>query len=194
MQKTIYAIWDTILEGVKSLQKDSDKIVLYNDSKIIFEENFNYYYSTISEKFMEKDADSNKKEHPLDRHKTAAIIVCSILKSQVVGVSQKFLAECKDQEFLGNEKLAFEVAFSYMYSELKNDFDKGRVPYERIFQEYVFPQPYSCDRHYGEAICRDLCLSAPVYGLNPLLLANLMFFIEDYSFCVNGIKRIQGIN
>lgn len=189
MQKTVDAIWDAILEGVKNLQEGSDKIILYNDAKIVFEENFNYYYSTISEKFMEKDAASKEKQHPLDRHKTAAIIVCSILKSQVVGVSQKFLSECKDQEFLGNEKLAFEVALSYMYSELKNDFKKGYVPYESLFDEYVFPQPYSCMRNYGEVICRDICFSAPVYGLNPLLFANLMFFIEDYSFCINNIKR-----
>ena len=122
MEITVNAIWDTILEGVKHLQEGSEKIVLYNDARTIFNENFEYYYSSISEKFMEKDTESKEKKHPLDRHKTAAIIVCSVLKSQVVGVSQKFLSECQGQEFLGNEKLAFEVALSYMYSELKNDF------------------------------------------------------------------------
>lgn len=111
------------------------------------------------------------------------------LKTKVVGIGQEYLDECKDKEFLGNEKVAFEVALSYMYGELKKYFDNGKVPYKCLFDRYVFPKAYSCNRTYGEIICRDLFFSNTFFDLSPLLLANLFFFIEEYSFSYSGIKR-----
>lgn len=185
MKITRDAIWKTVLQAVQKMQKEADYIVLYEDSRKLFDKNFDFYYNQISDKFMSDELE----EHRLDRHKVAAVIICSILKTKIVGISQESLEVCEKKEFLGNEKIAFEVALSYMYSSLKKRFEEGNIPYENLFDRYELPNPYSCDRKYGEVICRDLYFSNNFYELSPLLLANLMFFIEEYSFSSNGIKR-----
>lgn len=185
MTATTNAIWDVVLKAVEVLQSRSDKVVLYKDSKDVFENNFSYYYELIEDNFMSKDISPKS----LDRHKVAAVIVCSILKTKVVGIGQKHLEEYKDKEFLGNEKIAFEVALSFMYDELRKTFNEGKIPYKCLFDQYIFPQAFSCDREYGEIICRDLYLSNELFELNPLLLSNLFFFIEEYSFSFNNIER-----
>lgn len=188
MTKTKLALWSVVREAVKKMQSQSNSIVMYSDSEKLFNVNFDYYYDFLSDNFMDK---SDDKQITLDRHKVAAIVICSILKAKVVGVGQEYLSIHVDKEFLGNEKIAFEVALSYMYTELEIDFKKGKVPYRELFERYAFPIPYSCQRSYDEVICRDLYFSEKYYDLNPLSLANLLFVIEDYSFKAFGIERIE---
>lgn len=179
------AIWDTVLNAVKNLQSKVKEVVFYEGSEELFYENFNFYYKSLVKNFMAEDFD----DKTLDRHKVAAVIICSILKTKPVGIGQEFLELCNEKEFLGNEKIAFEVALSYMYEDLSKCFAEGSVPYVSLFPRYVLPIPYSCERKYGEVICRDLYFSNQFYELSPLLLANILFCIEEYSFCFYGIKR-----
>lgn len=186
MTETKNAIWDTIIKCVKNMQSQNEKIVLYTDAQKVFDDNFEYYYEKITREFMS----ANRDEEFLDRHKVGAIIICSVLDSKIVGIGKEFVKD-KEDEFLGNEKIAFEVALSYMYIQLRQNFTQGKIPYENIFEHYILPHPFSCDRTYGEVICRDLYLSKENFKLNPLLLANLLFFIEEYSFVKSGIKRLK---
>lgn len=125
----------------------------------------------------------------LDRHKISAVIICSVLHNDILGVTAKKRSEYSDEVFLANEKIAINIAMSYMYEELKIAFAEGEVPYESLFEKYLFPRPYSCERNYDEVICRDLYYTKKHYKLNPLTIANLLFLLEDYTFTACNIKR-----
>ena len=85
MKITRDAIWKTVLQAVQKMQKEADYIVLYEDSRKLFDKNFDFYYNQISDKFMSDELE----EHRLDRHKVAAVIICSILKTKIVGIRKK---------------------------------------------------------------------------------------------------------
>lgn len=184
MQETRIAIWDAIIEKSREMMNDDESLVMYKDSEEIFSENFNYYHSLIVDKFM-KLKDGN-----LDRHKVAAVIICSILKTDILGIARS--EDCSQQTvdtiFLANEKLALDIALSYMYQMLFSEYEDKKVPYDKIFSDFTFPQPLSCERLYTEVICRDLFFSKKYFELNPLSIANFLFLLEAYSFEVSNIS------
>lgn len=177
MKATRDVIWNAILIESKIIMKDDPSIVMYTDSEKLFHQNFNYYHSLIIDKFMKLQ------DKHLDRHKIAAIIICSILKSDILGIACG--QECNqtiDDIFLANEKLALNIALSDMYQRLLSECEEGKIPYDKIFPDYVFPVPLSCDRDYTEVICRDLYYSKKYFELDPLSIANFLFLLEAYSF------------
>lgn len=93
-----------------------------------------------------------------------------------------------DDLFLANEKLALNIALSDMYQRLKAEYQVGKIPYENMIEEYIFPRPLSCDREYTEVICRDLYFAKKHFELNPLSIANFLFLLEAYSFEVSKIS------
>lgn len=193
MDNGINAIWESILSVRQELQKTYPNVPLdlTADADIIFKREFTRYYNFILENFMQKNEqkeNNNDAEHPvtLDRHKVAAVIICSILKADIIKNPNN---EDNSKAFLGNEIIAFNAAFSYMYSALKSDFEKGLVPYDKLFEHYIMPKPYSCNRSFDYSLCRDLYYTKTNYELSPISLSNLLFVLEDYSFIQNGIKR-----
>lgn len=179
-------IWKKIVKECEEMMKKDATLVMYTDSEKLFCQNFNYFHKLITDKFMKL-----KNEH-LDRHKIAAIIICSILKTDILGYCPMNETEMfSGNIFLSNEKLALDVALSDMYYSLEQDFSAGEIPYEKIFEDYIFPRPLSCDREYTEVICRDLYYAKKFFELDPLSIANFLFFLESYSFEVSGIKINQ---
>lgn len=177
MKETRIAVWDAVIEQCSIMMEDDKNIVMYTDSEQLFHQNFNYYYHLILDKFMKLPD-----EH-LDRHKIAAVIICSILKSDILGISCSLEAQQSiDDIFLANEKLAFNIALSYMHQKLIDEFKAGKIPFEGIFDDYTFPRPLSCDRDYTEVICRDLFFAKKYFELDPLSIANFLFLLEEYSF------------
>lgn len=180
-------IWNIIIEKAKALIAENTKlnIIMYTDSEKLFKDNFDFYVGMVKNNFMQHSIDD------LDRHKIAAIIICSVLHNDVLGISVKDKAEFQEEKnvFLGNEKLAVNVALSYMYKELKKDIKSEKVPYDTLFPNYILPKPYSCDRGYDLVLCRDLYYAKKFFSLNPLSLANLLFLIEEYSFTSYNIER-----
>lgn len=177
MKDTRIAIWNAVLDQCGKMMETDTSIVMYTDSEQLFHQNFNYYYSFIVDKFMKLPD-----EH-LDRHKIASIIICSILKSNVLGIAcGSENTQTIDDIFLANEKLAFNVALSYMHQKLIEEFKLGKIPFEGIYDKYIFPKPLSCDREYTEVICRDLYFAKKYFELDPLSIANFLFFLEEYSF------------
>lgn len=181
MDKTIDLLWKKIIVESENIAKGYNNIVLYKDSYDVFKSNF-HYYTNVVKKFMKKP-DEN-----LDRHKISAILICSILNGGILGIPED-LNNDDSNAFLGNEMLAFNVALSYMHSELKEAFKRGEVPYEEIFETYQFPEPYSCENKFPFVICRELFYTKKYFELNPISLSDLLFFIEDYTFLYYGIKR-----
>lgn len=188
MKETRVAIWNAIIEKSSKMMESDKSLVMYKDSETLFHENFNYYHSLIVDKFM-KLKDGN-----LDRHKVAAVIICSILKTNILGIacSKDYPQEMTDTIFLANEKLAFDIALSYMYQMLVIEYQKGRIPYDKVFSDYIFPIPLSCDRMYTEVICRDLYFSKKYFELDPLSIANFLFLLEAYSFGISKLSINMG--
>lgn len=194
MQETRKAIWDAIIEKSREMMESDTSLVMYKDSEEIFYKNFNYYHSLIVDKFM-KLKDGN-----LDRHKVAAVIICSVLKTDILGIARS--EECSQQTvdtiFLANEKLALDIALSYMYRILSSECKDEKIPYDKVFSDFTFPQPLSCERLYTEVICRDLFFSKKYFELNPLSIANFLFLLEAYSFEVSDIsinvKKMKQLN
>lgn len=171
------SIWDAIIkECEREMEKDSS-LVMYTDAEKLFYSNFNYYYNLIVNKFMKL------KEKHLDRHKIAAVTICAILTSDILGIAEEEKYKgTPDDIFLANEKIALEIALSDMHRQLKQEFEQGKIPYESVFEKFVFPKPLSCDREYTEVICRDLYYAKKYFELDPLSIANFLFLLESYSF------------
>lgn len=170
-------VWNAILDECSKMMEKDSALVMYHDSETLFHENFTYYYTLIVDKFM-KSYDKH-----LDRHKIAAVIICSILKSEILGISCNHTGtETIDDIFLANEKLALNIALSDMYQRLVSECEEGKLPYNEVFPTYVFPTPLSCDRDYTEVICRDLYFCKKYFELDPLSIANFLFLLEAYSF------------
>jgi len=173
------AVWNVLLSEAEKLCREDKNLVVYNDAKQVFFENFDYYENLIFDNFMQRD-------DPLDRHKIAAIIVCAILRANLVGITAK--AEDKhgaykdENAFLANEKLALSTALSHMLSQLELEFENGDIPYKEMISEYILPRPISCSRSFDEVLCRDFYYAKKHFKLNPLTLANIFFMIEAYTF------------
>jgi len=188
MNPTTERLWEKILEKAVSItqnQKDEglEDIVVYMDAKILFEKNFEYYYGFIKDKFMANNIE-------LDRHKKAAIIICSILSAEILGISQQTKAKLKDKNdprkaFLANEKLAVDIALSYMHEALKQEIREGKVQIGESLQSgnYRFPTSLSCpEKNYSEILCRELYFSKTFFQVCPMSIANTLFLLEMYSY------------
>lgn len=183
MKETRIAVWDAVIKQCSAMMETDKTIVMYTDSEQLFHQNFNYYYNLIVNKFMKLPD-----EH-LDRHKIAAVIICAILKSDILGVAYSMEAhQSIDDIFLANEKLAVNIALSYMHQKLIDEFKADKIPFEGIYDNYIFPRPLSCDRDYTEVICRDLFFTKKYFELDPLSIANFLFLLEEYSFEASHIS------
>ncbi len=183
MKKTQIAVWNAVIKETEKMMAVDETLVMFTDAENLFYKNFNYYYNLIVINFM-KSGDKN-----LDRHKVAAVIICAILESNILGIARgEEGRQTIDDIFLANEKIAVNIAFSYMYQELLQEYDNGKIPYDKLFDSFVFPKPLSCDREYTEIICRDLFFAKTYFQLNPLSIANFLFLLEAYSFEVLGLE------
>ena len=174
-------LWKAILNETEKIMKVDSAVVMYTDAKDLFFKNFDYYYSLVLDKFMKTNNQN------LDRHKIAAIAICSILKSNILGIaSGEKSRQIVNNIFLANEKLALNIALNIIETNLKNEIDD--IPYDEVFNEFVFPKPLSCERDYDEVICRDLYYAKTYFELNPLSIANFLFLLEAFSFTAHNIE------
>ena len=184
MNSTINSLWNKILENASKISTVDEDIVLYRDSEKLFKDNFIYYHELVSEKYMKNS------EEELDRHKIAAITICSILAASVLGIKQSAASKYAEQNnFLANEKLALNTALSYMHSELLKEIASGEAL--EVITKYQFPKPRSCNRAFDEVWCRDLYFSKKYFSLNPINIAKDLFVIEEYTFMAAENKRLK---
>lgn len=177
MQNKTTQIWNAILKEAATMMEKDKSIVMYRDAKSVFEKNFYYYYDLVLYNFMKIE------EENLDRHKIAAITICAILKSDILGIlSGEDSRQTIGDMFLANEKIALNIALTDMFQSLADEYEYGKIPYENVISEYIFPKPLSCDRDYTEVICRDLYYAKKYFTLDPLSIANFLFLLESYSF------------
>lgn len=151
------------------VEKFPDNFKYNNESEQNFNRNFDYFYNYIKSNVMYDTVQE------LDRHKLAAIIICSIIKSKTLQVISPY---SEDQYvFDGNEKIAVNIGLSYMRSALKQLLS-SQPEEAKKFNDYIFPKASMCDTDYITILCRNLCFAQKHYELNPIDLANTLFLIE----------------
>lgn len=163
-------IFINLSQQVKQVIDKYPKNFMYNnESEKNFNKHFDYYYNFIKSNVM---SDSVQE---LDRHKLAAIIICSIIMTDSLQVTSTY----SEDRFVfdGNEKIAVDIGLSYMRSSLKELLSKE--PNEAVkFDDFILPEASMCDTDYTSILCRNLCYAKRYFKLNPIDLANTLFLIE----------------
>jgi len=170
-------IWKIVERQARDIISENEECFSFNqNSMFVFFQKFEKYIDMIKTKFMSPEVKD------LDRHKVAAIIICSIIESEIIQLNYI----CNDEEaFIGNEKLAVTIGLSYMRDTLKRMLQG--VPGEEAFEEYHFPEPFACNTKYINILCRNLFYSYNEFMLNPIDLANELFLLEYISLLQCGI-------
>lgn len=164
------------------LEKESKKYT-ENNPNFIFDENkfdefdakFKNSYEHIMKNYMLPSVEN------LDRHKVAALIIISLLETNVI--YYKDLDE--DSIFIGGELLALKVGLAYLVEKLNEKLSERNV--EKKIQEFKFPNAQSCETAYMEIMCRNLYYAKHDYKLNPLDLADRLFLVEYIALTKEGI-------
>ncbi len=163
-------IWNNVDQQAQLITKEYPDNFHYNpDSEKNFFQVFDLYYNDIKTKVMYDDVQE------LDRHKLAAIIICSIIKANAIQCIHPY----KEKEYIfdGNEKIALNIGLSYMNASLKKLL--SRRPHEaEKFTDFIFPKASMCNTEYVSILCRNLCYAKRDYKLNPIDLANTLFLLE----------------
>ena len=179
MEKLVCRIWDNVEAGANVMKMNDKSIELQGlqKKKKTFETEFMNLYEKINEKYMLEDTES------LDRHKVAAIIMISIIKSEILSVRDK---ESQNKTFLGNYILATDCGFSYMLKEL--NIKLGELEQKEI-KKFFFPEAMACETNYYRIFYRNLYFadSDEDWGLNPLDIAERLFLLEYVTLEKNDI-------
>lgn len=172
-------IWNNVQEQAQLIIKDYPQNFKYNeDSRATFFQAFEHYYNDIKTKVMYDDVQE------LDRHKLAAIIICSIIKADAI----QSIYPYKEKEYIfdGNEKIALNIGLSYMNASLRKLLHRNPREEEK-FTDFIFPEASMCDTEYVSILCRNLCYAKRDYKLNPIDLANTLFLLEYITLMQVGI-------
>ena len=176
--KTIQEIWNVVETEAKSMVAQSGGNVRFNEnSKLFFIQYFEKYYEDIKSKFM------NIEVVDLDRHKVAAIIICSVAEANVVDIDYVYDAE--NVIFLGNERIGYNVGLDYMRKALIQ-FMQDTVEADK-FKDFIFPEALMCKTEFKTILCRNVWYEKKYYKLNPMSLATMLFLVENYSLSVSGV-------
>lgn len=173
-------IWKIVQQQSEIIVNDHSKNFLFSiDSKKNFFYFFEHYYNSIKANVMYDNVQE------LDRHKLAAIIICSIIKAEPL----KSIFPYKEKEYIfdGNEKIAVNIGLSYMNASLRQLLSM-RPNEEKKFEDFIFPKASMCDTEYISILCRNLCYAKKYYELNPIDLANTLFLLEYITLLQIDIK------
>lgn len=173
MDELIEIIWKKIYVGISIMCKEDSQVVYDKSKKEKFKSNFTLLYDQLS-KYME---DPTK---PLDRHKVAAIIIISIIKSNILTST----GNTKERIFVGNYILASEMGLSYMLAKLNEKLSDN----EKI-DKYFFPEAFSCPTDYFDIFYRNLYYvnDNEDWSLNPLDISERLFLLEYITVDKKGI-------
>lgn len=164
-------IWKLIKEQGESIVEKYPEYFSFNtNSEYIFMQKIDDYTDMVRSQFMKEDVVD------LDRHKVAAIIICSIVEAGVLKVNYEYN---KDNLFDGNEKIAVNIGLSYMKATLKKMLEG--INDEGKFDDFFFPQALTCETSYETILCRNLYFAKQYFILNPIDIANILFLLENIS-------------
>lgn len=168
MYAKLETLWNEMIKEAERSSKIDENIILNKERKLVFQEIFEEIYNKIKCQHMKDEVVF------LDRHKVAAIIICSVIKTKIF--------ECRiineNEVFLGNYCLALSAGLSYLQYELNQMLqEKGKLPIEKI----IFPDVMYGKLSYKENLINMLYISDLEDSLNVLGLANIMFLLEQIN-------------
>lgn len=168
MRQLIESVWESIK---KAQQLYSDKQHVNFDvsdiKKDSFSKKFQEAYDVMKKKYMSKDVVA------LDRHKVAALIICTIVDEEIVTYTKNL---DPNYIFLGNEMVALSVGLSYMQRSLNDRLQELSI--NKKINGYHMPTAMACKTDYFDIFARNLYFSKTNYVLNPLDIADKLFLIE----------------
>lgn len=170
-------VWKLVEEqGQYIVGKYPEYFKLNTNSEYVFFQKFDEFTEIVKSNFMKTDIVD------LDRHKVAAIIICSIVECSVLKTNY----ECNEDElFDGNEKIAVNIGLSYMRATLIKMLDTTSE--KDKFVDFYFPKALMCDTDYITILCRNLYYARKNFILNPLEIANTLFLLENISLIKSNI-------
>ena len=134
------------------------------------------------------------KPHVLDRHKVAACLVKAIISVRLLHYEN--INEDDNEVYLPtkasrvNEELAFVSGLQLlsMYIAADASDDKKEKILASLKKGFTFPPKITAENNYLDSTVRGLFYSNIMFGVNPILLANIFFLLESYFLVVNDIK------
>lgn len=179
MTKTIKYVWNVLNGAIKTIDADDKKnnlIISCKDFEF-FKETFNDLYNEILNGYMDE------RVNHLDRHKVAAIIIISILKT--IDIKYKDLPKTK--VFWGKQTVAINIGLNYMCGELNKILTENG--WDGEIEKFDMPNAISCDTSFEDIMIRNLVYAEdnPEWGLNPLAIAEDLFLLEYITIIQKGI-------
>lgn len=168
-------LWKIISDGIDTLKSQDSYIIENNDIKEKFEKSFQNLYVQILQNYMDV------KTETLDRHKVAAILLISIIETDILRSEHN-----SKKIFMGNYILASDTALTYMLSELNS---RLKSKQQNIINSYYFPEALACETNYYRIFYRNLYYidKSNTWTMNPLDLAERLFLLEYITLKENKI-------
>lgn len=167
MRQLIESVWESIKKAQQLYSEEQNiKFDVSEIKKDSFSKNFQNAYDAMKENYMSEDVVA------LDRHKVAALIICTIIEEKIVTYTNLD----KDQIFLGAEMIALSVGLSYMQRSLNDRLQELSI--NKRITGYHMPTAMACKTDYFDIFARNLYFSKTRYILNPLDIADKLFLIE----------------
>ena len=119
----------------------------------------------------------------LDRHKVAAVIIISILKT--IDIEYDNLPETN--VFWGKQTVAVNIGLNYMCGELNKILAENG--WDGEIERFDMPNAISCNTSFEDIMIRNLVYAEgnPEWGLNPLTIAENLFLLEYITIIQRGI-------
>lgn len=179
MTKTIKYVWNVLNGAIKTIDDDDKKKNLTISCKDFnfFKKTFNDLYYKILNDYMEESVDN------LDRHKVAAVIIISILKT--IDIEYNNLPDTK--VFWGKQTVAVNIGLNYMCGELNKILAENG--WDGEIEKFDMPNAISCNTSFEDIMIRNLVYAEdnPEWGLNPLTIAENLFLLEYITIIQRGI-------
>jgi hypothetical protein len=132
---------------------------------------------------------SNKGDaHRLDRHKVAACMTCAIIAANLLYAEDNPEMHESSIHSAGryNEQLGFLCGLEVLVMYLLADGAFKNIEEIREKFQIIYPTAINGDS-YLDSTVRGLFYSKISYGNNPILLANIYFLLEQYSYKCIGV-------
>lgn len=165
-----------ILRYAKSKQSNDRNIIVWDDKKGTFLEIFHHTYIDFKQKYMRNDVVY------LDRHKVAAILIYSVIKTRIM----EYRTEDDNNLFLENYYLAFSTGLSYMQYEANLAYKGQNKP---VISKFQFPNVLCGNKSYKEHMISMLYASDVENNLNIFELANILFLLEINNINMSSFNQ-----
>ncbi len=177
MEKTAEYSWDALEKCFeKDIHPKYPEIEFNKIKKEQFKRTFCESYKYVKAKYMTEDTEC------LDRHKQAAILICCVLKEDIL-VSQKIP---EGKEFVGKYSLALSLGLAFMLDRLKERFDETGI--EEEINDLTDIIAFACPTNYFDVLFRNLYFEEKEQGsVFVLTLANTLFLLEYIALMKKNI-------